>query len=150
MGKKIASLLFYFLVLSACSVSNLPTPKSNVGMVDYSTLTQQGYFVTESNSGNFDYKAIGSIYAEEVGGWVSKDGISEPIDPKEKYYITSNHKQVYQAPSLQKAYSNIANKLNSVGANGIINLKISFTTATTIGNHYYPEKIVITDMAIKR
>ena len=66
---------------------------------------------------------------------------------KEKYYINSNHKQVYQTPSLQKAYRNLANKLKSVGANGLINLKVNFTTDSSIGN---PQKIVITGMAIKK
>lgn len=147
MRKNISYLLFYFLVLSACSVSNLPAPKSEIDMIEYSMLTKEGYFVTESNSVSFDYEAIGSIYAIEVGGWVSKDGRSESTDLKEKYYINSNHKQVYQTPNLQKAYRNLANKLKSVGANGIINLKVSFTTDSAIGN---PQKIVITGMAIKK
>lgn len=116
-------------------------------MIDYSMLTKEGYFVTESNSVSFDYEAIGSIYAVEVGGWVSKDGKTGPTDLKEKYYINSNHKQVYQAPNLQKVYRNLANKLKSVGANGIINLKVNFTTDSSIGN---PQKIVITGMAIKK
>lgn len=147
MRKKISCLLFCFLVLSACSVSNLPAPKSEIDMIDYSMLTKEGYFVTESNSVSFDYEAIGSIYAVEVGGWVSKDGKSEPTDLKEKYYINSNHKQVYQAPNLQKVYRNLVNKLKSIGANGIINLKVNFTTDASISN---PQKIVITGMAIKK
>lgn len=144
MRKKISCLLFCVLVLSACSVSNLPAPKSEVIMIDYSMLTQKGYFVTESNSVSFDYEAIGSIYAEEVGGWVPKDGKPESTDPKEKYYMNSNRKHIYQAPNLQNAYANIANKLKAVGANGIINLKISLI------NSNYSDKIVITGMAIKK
>ena len=140
MRKKISCLLFCVLVLSACSVSTLPAPKSEVIMIDYSILTQKGYFVTESNSVNFDYEAIGSIYAEEVGGWVPKDGKSKSTDPKENYYINSNRKHIYQEPNLQNTYANIANKLKAVGANGIINLKIS----------NYSNKIIITGMAIKK
>lgn len=109
-------------------------------MIDYSMLTQQGYFVTESNSVSFNYEAIGSIYAEEVGGWVPKNGKPKSMDPKEKYYINSNQKHIYQEPNLQNAYANIANKLKAEGANGIINLKIS----------KYSNKIIITGMAIKK
>lgn len=140
MEKKISCLLFSILVLSACSVSNLPAPKSEVFMIDYSMLTQQGYFVTESNSVSFDYEAIGSIYAEEVGGWVPKDGKPKSTDPKENYYINSGRKHIYQKPNLQNTYVNIANKLKAVGANGIINLKVS----------NYSNKIIITGMAIKK
>ena len=99
MRNKISCLLFCFLVLSACSVSNLPAPKSEIDMIDYSMLTKEGYFVTESNSVSFDYEAIGSIYAVEVGGWVSKDGRPELkiLDPLYVYGEDGNYTEELKA-----------------------------------------------------
>lgn len=76
------------------------------------------------------------------------DGYQEMESPNlrilKKILYNSNRKHIYQAPNLQNAYVNIANKLKAVGANGIINLKISLI------NSNYSDKIVITGMAIKK
>ena len=148
--KKILLSFFCAIVLSSCA-TYLPAPKSVIGMVDYSGLTNRGIFVTESNSVSFDYEPIGSIYVEEVGGWIRKDGKPDSVDPKEAYYVnSSSSKKVYQAPDIQTVYVKLANKLKEVNANGLINLKITSTSEfnqlskTTVG------KIVITGMAINK
>lgn len=149
MEKKILCLLFSVLVLSSCGSIPLPAPHSDVVMIDYSSLTQDGYFVTESNSVSFDYEAVGSIIAEEVGGWLSKNGKPKSVDPKDEYYISFGRKQIYQEPDLQKAYENLKNKLKEVGANGIINLDIRFVQGSS-DKYPKPDKIIITGMAIKK
>lgn len=147
--KKILLLSFCAIVLSSCA-TYLPAPKSIIGMVDYSGLTNRGIFVTESNSVSFDYEPVGSIYVEEVGGWIRQDGKPNSVDPKADYYVGSNSKKVYQAPDIQAVYVKLAQKLKEVNANGLINLKITSTSQfdqlskTTVG------KIVITGMAINK
>lgn len=69
--KKALLLFFCAIILSSCAIY-LPAPKSIIGMVDYSGLINRGIFVTESNSVSFEYEPVGSIYVEEVGGWIHK------------------------------------------------------------------------------
>ena len=101
MNKTICGLLL-ILVLGSCG--SLPQPESRIGIIDYTPLIKAGIFVTESNSVNFDYTAVGSIIATEKGGW-----------------INGNPKR----PSTEDALKNIIKELEHMGANGIINLNIS-------------------------
>lgn len=143
-------LLFCVIALSSC-VTYLPVPKSLIGMIDYSGLTNRGIFVTESNSVSFDYEPIGSIYVEEVGGWIRKDGKENSSDLKEDYYInSSSRKKIYQAPDIQTMYEKLAIKLKDVGANGLINLKITSTSEFDQLSKTTVDKIVITGMAINK
>ncbi len=98
---KIIYSFWLILVLNSCAT--LPIPESRVGVIDYMPLIKAGVFVTESNSVNFDYTAIGSIIATEKGGW-----------------INGNLKR----PDAQNALKNIIKELERMGANGIINLNI--------------------------
>ena len=50
----------------------LPEPYVSVETIDYTSLTEFGYFVTESNSVPFDYQSVGSISIEVNGGWIKK------------------------------------------------------------------------------
>lgn len=143
-------LLPCMLLLASCA-SYLPAPKSITGMIDYSTLTKNGIFVTESNSVNFDYEAVGSIYAEEVGGFVRKDGKPDPIDPRDDYYIgSSSGKKVYVRPDVQAAFEKLISKLSQSGANGLINMKIQFTTEQDLISKVIIDKIIVSGMAIKK
>lgn len=60
-------LLFSVMLLVLAACQSLPTPKSNMVVIDYAVLTNQGIFVTESNSVNFAYEPIGSISIDELG-----------------------------------------------------------------------------------
>lgn len=88
-------------VVTSCVT--LPTPYSNIGTIDYSPLTKNGIYVTESNSVNFEYIAVSSIIATEKGGWVNG---SE------------------KRPSIEVAFKNIIEEMKKLNANGIINLGI--------------------------
>lgn len=96
--KRLFLSLACILLLASCA-SYLPAPKSFTGLIDYSPLTKRGIYVTESNSVNFEYEAVGSIYAEAVGGFVYKDGKPDAVDPKDDYYVgASSGKKVYVRP----------------------------------------------------
>jgi len=142
--------LIYALIIvlfSACATLR-PDPLSIISVVDYSPLTDRGIFVTESNSVSFEYKAIGSVIVEESGGWIARDGKRSPSS-KEDYYIGSS-KKIYQSPKFESTFKKLSEKLESIGANGIINLKISSTSELNRAYNVYVEKITITGMAIKK
>jgi hypothetical protein len=144
--------LFYsalIVLLGACA-SVRPVPKSVATVIDYSPLTQQGIFVTESNSVSFDYEAVGSVFIAELGGWVRKNGKAPSGDPKEDYYLSSANKKVYQSPSLEVAFKNLTEKLKAMDANGIVNLKISTSLELDLIYKVHVDKITITGMAIKK
>ena len=145
--KKILMICFLAVMLASCQ-TYLPSPVYIPGGVDYSALTDRGIFVTESNSVSFDYEPIGSVYVNAYGGWVRKDGKPREDDSKEDYYILgSSSKKVYQLPSYEECFIRLAEKLNEMGANGIINLKFNWSKSVfdqTIDNLY------ISGMAIKK
>lgn len=147
--KKLLFLVVSVFMFSSCAVYK-PAPKSFIGVVDYSTLTQQGIFVTESNSVSFDYEPIGSIVAEETGGWVYKNGKPMNQDPKDDYYIGSSSKKIYQAPDVQVAFANLASRLKEINANGIVNLKVVSTMEIDLVSKLSVQKITVTGMAIHK
>lgn len=127
MNKTIYGFLL-ILVLGACGT--YPKPESRIGVIDYTPLIKAGIFVTESNSVNFDYTAVGSIIATEKGGWVDGE---------------------YQRPSTENALKNIIKELESMGANGLINLSISSSVEMSedLMSKVYVAVITVKGMAIK-
>lgn len=123
--RKIACTLLLSILISSCVT--LPMPKSELGVIDYTPMVKEGIYVTESNSVNFEYTAVGSIMAVEKGGWIN---------------------DTYQKPSAQKAFSSISKELNRIGANGIINLSISSSVEMTELKTYV-SVITVKGMAIK-
>lgn len=93
-------------------------------VTDYSAFTNRGIFVTESNSVNFDYEPLGSVISITQSA-LSSFSIKEYID-------------------VDKAFNEIATKIEDKGANGLINMKISYLEAgrTSI-------KMVVSGMAIR-
>lgn len=127
MNKIICGFLL-ILILGACG--SYPKPESRIGVIDYTPLIKAGIFVTESNSVNFDYTAVGSIIATEKGGWVGGN---------------------YQRPSTENALKNIIKGLEDMGANGIINLNISSSVEMSedLMSKTYVAVITVKGMAIK-
>lgn len=93
--------LFVVIVLSSCIT--LPSV-SYINTLDYRPLTDNGLFVTEANSVSFEYKAIGSLYAEETSSIV--DGRA-------------------MVPRIENIYNNILHEAKKLGANGIINMSVT-------------------------
>lgn len=159
MKKNIYYLIAIALFFSSCVTVEpvkLPKPFTDVSMIDYSSLTKKGIYVTESNSVSFDYEAVGSIFVEAMGGWSSKNELVERAAYKgdDTYYSSSSSskkgklkkKDVYFPPKLEDAFTILTKKLQEQNADGIINLKISFSSVSGLQR----EKIVITGMAIRR
>lgn len=126
--KKLLSLLLFAIILSSCGT--LPKPQSNVGTIDYTPLIKEGIYITESNSVNFDYTAVGSVIATEKGGWVN---------------------ETVKRPYVEDAFKNIIKELKRIGANGIINLSItsSVELSEDILSKAYVSVITVKGMAIK-
>lgn len=141
------SLFYLMLLLLASSCVSLPSPKSIVYTIDYSTLTNKGIFVTESNSVSFEYKPIASVILEETGGYVSSK--SQYYDDMHGSYVTaSSSKKRYQNPSMKSALEHLSEKLIDMGATGIINLEINAHVVYI--NKRPVDKVIITGMAIKK
>ena len=154
--KKVLFLLFCISFFSSCSVS-LPTPKSTINVVDYSILTEKGIFVTESNSVNFEYEAIGSVIAEETDGWVKQSQLKNKEKQfrkiyQDEYYEDYQHisfgKRVFVPADLNNVLQNLGEQLINMGANAIINLKIDYVK--TPYNKTSLNTIIVTGMAIKK
>lgn len=150
-------LLFSFMMIVLTACQSLPAPKSNMAVVDYSVLTNQGVFITESNSVSFPYKPIGSVSIDELGGWVRKADKKRTEYMREDYYSSSSssggrqvYKQVYQAPEINDMFNKLAAQLHELGANGIINLRITQTFEYSKEVKQSIHRVTISGMAIKK
>ena len=96
----------------------------------------------------------GSISIDELGGWVRKDNKKRAANIKEDYYYNSpnpyNGKQVYQAPDLDNMFNKLAAELHELGANGIINLKITQTVEFQKEIKQFIHRVTISGMAISK
>lgn len=147
--KKVLVLIMSAFMFASCATYR-PAPKSYVGIIDYSVLTSKGLFVTESNSVSFNYQAIGSVIAEETGGWIPKNGAQSSTNVSDEYYVGSSTRKVYKKPDVQVTFDNIAEQLSSIGANGIINLKITTSLEIDMVSKLYVDKITVSGMAIRK
>lgn len=121
-------IILCFLFISSCETVHIPQV-TVTELRDYTPMTDKGIFVTESNSVDFEYMPLGSVvsvtYAEynHTPGDLLKNG--------------------YEKIDLKKAFEEISDKLVDSGANGLINLDISFTY---IGNQ---RCMTVSGMAIR-
>lgn len=92
-------------------------------VIDYSRFLKNGIYVTESNNVDFDYTPIGSVVSVTRGA--IRNAWSYSVDT-------------------EKAFSDIGKKVKAIGADGLINMKIS---NSYINSFYYT---TVTGMAIKR
>lgn len=137
--------------------------------VDYSSYAERGFFMTESNSVNFDYQPIGSIYVQTSSGYDST-GIKQP---KQKNYMYSSNQYSsstriiyndelrteakiktgpWRSVGFVTAIEVLYKKSIELGADGLINLNRTYVPAqySKNGGIIYPDKVIITGMAIKR
>lgn len=144
------------LVLSGCSVYKTPY-LSTATVLDYSEYTNKGFFLSESNSVNFEYKALGSVSAVSTGGYEVLSTTERKNMQDDVYISQEPSKSVkygkYKSASSKDALSALCNKAMEVGANGVINISTSYIPGTydaktgvlISGNSY-----VITGMAIRK
>jgi hypothetical protein len=136
------------LALASCTTVNVPAPKQYASTIDYAYLSQKGIFVTESNSVNFDYEPLGSIYVECTGGWVKKK--YKEGDDMEDIYMTTLGSVKYLPPTFEDAYQLILSEVKKLRANGVINLKIRTVSEYQSTYKVYVDKIIITGMCIRK
>ena len=141
-------LIMPILALASCSIVNVPAPKQYAATIDYAYLSQKGIFVTESNSVNFDYEPLGSIYVECTGGWVKKK--YKEGDVMGDIYMTNLGSVKYLPPTIDDAYQLILSEVKKLRANGVINLKISTVSEYLSTYKVTVNKIIITGMCIRR
>lgn len=58
--------------------------------------------------------------------------------------------KVYIKPDIQEAFKKLMDKLSQSGANGLINMRIEFTTELDLTSKLTIGKILVSGMAIKR
>jgi uncharacterized protein YbjQ (UPF0145 family) len=140
--------------MTSCFTTHLYEPHWSAEVVDYSMLTDKGIYVNESDKINFEYQTLASVETRSIGGYVNKEK-ADNIDQKsinDIYYQEEKSKKAkangfnkeYVAPKYDEALGVMALKLEELGANGIINLKIR----VEVGELY--DKIIVTGTAIKR
>lgn len=140
--------LFLIVALTSCTTVNVPAPKQYATCIDYSFLTQQGIFVSESNSVNFDYEPLGSLYVECSGGWVKKN--RKDGTEMQDIYMASPNSVEYLPATVDDAYQLVLSEIKKLRANGVINFKISSVNEYLSSYQVTVNKIIITGMCIRK
>lgn len=148
--KKILFISLIALLLSSCTTLKPPYSRFS-NTVDFSEYTRKGFFITESNSVSFNYDPLGSLTSVVQGGYEVLG--RETISSNDEVYGT-NAKVTYGefiSASIDDALEELYNSARELGADGIINFKLT----------YYPPEYeknvlvryssyVVSGMAIKR
>ncbi len=144
------------LLLSSCTVYKFPY-QSTASVLDYSEYTNKGFFLTESNSVSFEYKALGSVSAVTTGGYEIVSSVERKNMQDDVYLSPETSKKVKYGPykwaSSKDALSTLCDKAMEVSANGVINIKITYIPATydsKTGSLASPDSYVISGMAIRK
>lgn len=124
------------LLLAVAMASCMPEFTNKVYYTDYSNLSNQGFFVTESNSVSFDYKTIGSMVLQQESGQ-TKVRVQKEKDKKKPTGFDDIYgedrpqkqpktKSKYKLATAQGALADFAEEAKQRGANGVIGLKITY------------------------
>ncbi|MDR1810737.1 MAG: hypothetical protein LBR34_10125 [Prevotella sp.] len=138
MKKLLLLALLASAVITGCTTSK---PASEVFVFrDYRHFTARGIYVTESNSVNFNYEPIGSVIMEKRGV-AKREGAGQPW--------------MVIMPTFAELAQSVCNKLDSVGANAIINLRIrkldvDVERISDLQSDVYGPGWYVTGMAIKK
>ncbi len=128
--------------------------------VDYQQYSDKNFFLSESNSVNFNYSPISSVISIVRSGYITIDKAkndSKNQDALRDDRLNSTHgwdgKSSFRDASSEEALKELYTKALALGANGIINLKI--TTFTEKGTNALGSPIDLvgysaTGMAIKK
>ncbi len=147
--KKSLFLLLLPAIFVSCNTAKVLPPEQYSACIDYGYLAQKGVFLTESNSVNFDYEPLGSLYIECKGGWVKNDKRASG-DAMEDIYMNKNAKYVYRPATVEEAFDMALGELKRIRGNGIINLKINTISEYVPAYLVTVNKIIITGMCIRK
>lgn len=148
--KKLLSLCLVALITS-CSTYKVMYNASS-GCIDYSTYSEKGFFITESNSVSFDYKPMGSLFVEISSGYEKR------LEKNKKYLDIDGHEKSKTEISVGNwinatskiAFDSLYKRSLDLKANGIINLQTKYYPATYYNNTMVTgDKFIVTGMAIK-
>lgn len=143
--------LFYILAIAAvfasCVMPAAGIKETNV--IDYKRYFKKGFFLTESNSVNFDYSPIASV-STTVKGSVKVESAPKSNKRQEDQglfgaRINSNNTKTNAKYTIHDAIDELVIKSHSLGANGIINFTITYTYDKEYGRGY-----IVSGMAIRR
>jgi uncharacterized protein YbjQ (UPF0145 family) len=150
--KKIILLFFAVFLLASCAVKYPYRNYSSV--IDFTEVITDGFFITESNSVSFQYDPLGSVTSVVESGYeVLGSKTHEANDDVYSHTATSNVKfGRYIYARAEDVISELISAAQSLGANGIINLKITYTPSVydKYGNVISPSAYIASGMAIKR
>ncbi|TZF84057.1 heavy metal-binding domain-containing protein [Pedobacter sp. BS3] len=135
------------LLLSSCTVKQMA---SSIITVDYRPYSQSGFFITESNSVNFEYTPLSNVQSYISTGYEKEKG--DEIPKKEIDNVYGNRyegKIKVISATAQKAVDLLVDNAKSQGANAIINLKITPIYSTSSGFSFI-QGYSASGMAIKR
>ena len=144
------------LLLSACATMPKRAYTSYSASFDFTEFTNDGFFITESNSVSFDYDPIGSISGVVTSGYEvlgkEKQGASKMGDD---VYAKEKTEKVkygeYKYADFRNVLFEIVESAKKMGANGIINLDVTYSPGTNdmYGNEVVPSSYTASGMAIK-
>ena len=125
--KKILMLLMVVGLFSSCGINKLPYT-SNIYVLDYKYFTEKGFFITESNSVNFDYEPVGSISVLISSGYVKSEKELAKQNSKKSfddslYPFVNSYGSKFIAANYNDALDMIYDEAKAQGGNGVINLK---------------------------
>lgn len=138
--KKTVLIFLTLITLVGCTTSL--KFEQNAGYINYAAFP--GIFISESNSVSFDYQPLGSLYAEEISG--QHQVVKKKLGTNEIYgdeYAVMEGSYRHADPQSALAYA--VKKVNEMGGDGIINLKIQSSKSDDNRRMYY-----VTGMVIKR
>lgn len=143
---KLGCALFLAVAMASCMTSHFT---NKVYYTDYSNLSKQGFFVTESNSVSFDYEPIGSMVLQQESGQTKvkvekeKKKVTgyDDIYGEERPQKQPKTKSNYKWATAQGAMADFAAEAKQRGANGVIGLKITY------GPEY---SVIVSGMIIKK
>ena len=147
--KKLLLLIIPVLMLTGCYAKYEAV--KNAYILDYTEFTSKGFFITESNSVNFEYDALGSAAGVSYDGYeviykkdqMSDDTYTRLTDIKVKYGKFIASKPI-------DALRELCIKVIEEGGNGVINVKIESTSRNIPGTSNSTYGYIATGMAIRK
>lgn len=148
--KKILFISIIALFLSSC-VTYKPAYTRFTEGVDFSEYTRRGFFITESNSVSFNYDPVGSLSSVVRGGYEVLG--TDTYRSEDEVYGT--HTKVrygsFIPASVDDALDELYNSARELGADGIINFKLTYHPSEYEKNVLVRHSsYVVSGMAIKR
>lgn len=152
--------VFYFAAALVCLLFASCAPRIQftrvVALLDLRPLTNDGFFITESDAVGFDYQAIGVMSLLEISGedknYETPKTVIEKNTDDDLYYksYVSKPSKHWKNANGYSALSELVRKAKEEGGNGIINLKVKYNYEYVNGRPSNLVSVEATGMVIKR